>query len=592
MRILRCNMAQITPTQVSEMREMRGNGLSLNKIATLLSEKYGIEISHQTVSYHLSKFKKKMLDGNKPVRVISVESMSAGPRVFSLTPEIFEKERIKDFVYQDGKSVFELRSGCMHNTQLPPQANDDTYDQWKDVFAVGADPNLPHLYAKTTMISDDAYKRAFNSHEGNDGTQWLRKQSYNDQIFQNADVCKKITKILEGYYNDLGHEAVRLTGDTAKDVITLHSIYGSQEEMKKRLIGFVRPNLTFWRENIDRAWTEFIKSTGIPPARRRKALEVGCLDKAKLAKYYDGKFKDWAEFEKAIESGFLLSKEWTEAVKLRCSDKTEYDLVKKHNWPSGHTMRSAINAGFKHKESKIYAELAGKNLLRYPDVVKWIRAKPSQLKRIDQFTSLKALQLYDEIIGGVYKSKLVVTSKIMEKYNSLTFPGPRFNYVEQMEELLLQDPFNTICVVDVEAGSVILEIKKQKSKSKTSSKPAIDLQPFGSLIASKSKYAKTVIKRINDHDLDDATASTWRWLFLHGKKLLEDQRAPRFAETLCNTISEVLSLSDEENNALHHLRRARNDFDKANEEGTQIKPKWSLIENGLMITERLIKNSK
>ena len=197
--------------------------------------------------------------------------------------------------------------------------------------------------------------------------------------------------------------------------------------------------------------------------------------------------------------------------------------MKKHNWPSGHTMRSAINAGFKHKESKIYAELAGKNLLRYPDVVKWIRAKPSQLKRIDQFTSLKALQLYDEIIGGVYKSKnLVVTSKIMEKYNSMTFPGPRFNYVEQMEELLLQDPFNTICVVSVEAGSVILEIKKQKSKSKTSSKPAIDLQPFESLIASKSKYAKTVIKRINDHDLDDATASTWRWLFLHGK-LLEDQ---------------------------------------------------------------------
>ena len=114
-------------------------------------------------------------------------------------------------------------------------------------------------------------------------------------------------------------------------------------------------------------------------------------------------------------------------------------------------MRSAINAGFKHKESKIYAELAGKNLLRYPDVVKWIRAKPSQLKRIDQFTSLKALQLYDEIIGGIYKSKLVVTSKIMEKYNSMTFPGPLFHRVEQMEELLQQDPFNSICVVDVEA---------------------------------------------------------------------------------------------------------------------------------------------
>ena len=86
------------------------------------------------------------------------------------------------------------------------------------------------------------------THEGNDGTRWLRQQSYNDQIFQNADVCKKISKILEGYYNDLGHEAVRLTGDTAKDVITLHSIYGSQEEMKKEVDRICQTKFNFGRK--------------------------------------------------------------------------------------------------------------------------------------------------------------------------------------------------------------------------------------------------------------------------------------------------------------------------------------------------------
>ena len=70
--------------------------------------------------------------------------------------------------------------------------------------------------------------------------------------------------------------------------------------------------------------------------------------------------------------------------------------------------------------------------------------------------------------------------------------------------------------------------------------------------------------------------------------MLDEPRAPRFAETMCNQITDRLGLSDEENTALHHLRRARNDFDKVNEEGTAIKPKWPLIQNGLSIVEKLI----
>ena len=50
---------------ISEMRKLRGTGLSLKKIASLLSKKHGIEISHQTISYHLGKVKKEMLEGKK-----------------------------------------------------------------------------------------------------------------------------------------------------------------------------------------------------------------------------------------------------------------------------------------------------------------------------------------------------------------------------------------------------------------------------------------------------------------------------------------------------------------------------------------------
>ena len=101
-------MTQITPSMVSEMRKLRGMGLSLKKIASLLSEKHGIEVSHQTVSYHMGKVKKEMLEGKKSVRVINVQSMDSGPRVFNLDLVTFEKERGEDAVYQHGNLVYEL----------------------------------------------------------------------------------------------------------------------------------------------------------------------------------------------------------------------------------------------------------------------------------------------------------------------------------------------------------------------------------------------------------------------------------------------------------------------------------------------------
>ena len=587
-------MAQITSEHINEMRELRGNGLSLKKIAETLSKKHGMEISHQTVSYHLGKVKKSLLEGRKPVRVIRVEHLDPGPRIFSLNPETFEKERKNDSVYQFENTIYELRSGCMHKTSLPTQARQegvwDDYDKWHSVFSVGADPTFPQTYSSITNISESDFERAFNAHSSNEGTRWLQSKNYNLNIFKNQDVSNRLTEILKEIYEEMGHEAVRLSGKVPKDTLTLHSIYGSVENMRKQLVGFVKPNASFWKDNFDKVFKQFMAESGIPSGRRNRALKEGCLDNTKLEKFYNGKFKEWSEFEKAILAGFSQSKEWKEAVSLRCQDKEEYDLVKKHGWTSGRDMKNAINGGFEHNEAEIWYALGQRRLLNYGHVVEWIRANPKEIDRIDGFSSLRALQLHDLILGGFYKSELVVTSKIMEKYNSLSFPGPNFNQIRQMEELLQTDEFSKFCDVDIEAGSVMLTIRadvNKKSRKKTLN-PGIDLEPYTKLNASKSKYAKKVVKRVNERDLDDATVSTWRWLFLHGKGLLEDQRAPRFAELLCQTITDELGLTEEENTGLHHLRRARNDFDKANEEGTAIKPKWSLIENGLQVTEQLI----
>ena len=182
-------------------------------------------------------------------------------------------------------------------------------------------------------------------------------------------------------------------------------------------------------------------------ARRKRALTVGCLNNKKLNRYYDGNFKDWDQFESAILVGFSLSKEWTEVVKLQCLNKKEYDSVKKYGWPSGPAMRQALESGFTHKEANLWSVLQQRNLLRYPEVVKWIRKDPSELDRIEQFPSMKALQLHDAILGGVYKSELVVTGKILEKYNSMSFPGSNFHQINQIEALLQDPPFSDFCDV-------------------------------------------------------------------------------------------------------------------------------------------------
>ena len=354
-------MAQITPSMVSEMRKLRGMGLSLKKIASQLSEKHGIEISHQTVSYHLGKVKKDMLEGKKSVRVIHVQSMDSGPRVFNLDPATFEKERIEDSVYQNGNLVYELRSGCMHCTTLPNQANSDgeieSFEEWAPVFLVGADPNLPQIYRSLTNITDAGIGEAFHAHKTHSGINWLSSKGYSTEIFQDEHVSNRLSQLLEGYYNSMGNEAVRLSGNTAKDILTLHSIYGSMQNMQNQLKSFVRPDGGWWNNHFDEAFKEFMKETGIPPGRRKRALTVGCLDNKKLNRYYDGNFKDWDQFESAILVGFSLSKEWTEAVKLQCLNKKEYDSVKKYGWPSGPAMRQALESGFKHKEANLWSVL-------------------------------------------------------------------------------------------------------------------------------------------------------------------------------------------------------------------------------------------
>ena len=589
-------MAQITPDMISEMRNYRGMGLSLKKIAALLSKKHSIEVSHQTISYHLGKVKKEMLEGKKSVRIIRVESMTPGPRVFVLDPVSFEKERKNNTVYQHNNLVYELRTGCMHCTTLPAEANAvtgyESYTDWASIFLVGADPGLPRQYQRLTNVTESGIQAAFHNHKTNQGTVWLRSNGYNQQIFQKEEhVSNRISKLLEEYYQLTGNEAVSLSGNTAKDTLTLHSIYGSVENMGAQLKNFIRPDANWWNDHIQKAFNQYMKETGIPPSRRKRALAEGCLDNKKLSLYFDGKFKDWNRFESAIQIGFYSEKEYSGALTLQCQDKKEYDAVKKHNWPNGPYMRHALGSGFKHKEASLWAVLRQKSLLGNPDVVKWIRKDPSELDRIEQFPSLKALQLYDAILGGVYKSNLVVTQKILEKYNSMPFPGPAFQRINQIEMLLIEPLFSDICEVDVEAGSVILNVKSGKNKKNKKENPAIDLEPYENLRKSKSKYALAIMKRVNERDLDDATASAWRWLFMHGKNLLPDPRAPRFAETMCNELGNHLELSKKENSDLHYLRRARNDFDKANEQGTVIKPKWHLIENCLNITEKLINSN-
>ena len=111
-------MAKISPEMQEEMSRLRGAGLSLQEIATELSKKYDTKISHQTVSYQLQKRKENELNHQKSLRIIEFEKIEFGSNRITLSNHEFEKNRISDFVYQKNRNVHEIRSDCVHSTNM------------------------------------------------------------------------------------------------------------------------------------------------------------------------------------------------------------------------------------------------------------------------------------------------------------------------------------------------------------------------------------------------------------------------------------------------------------------------------------------
>ena len=164
-----------------EMSRLRGAGLSLQEIATELSKKYDTKISHQTVSYQLQKRKENELNHQKSLRIIEFEKIEFGSNRITLSNHEFEKNRISDFVYQKNRDVHEIRSDCVHSTNmiLPNNIEDESYASWREVYSRNIDPRMLDLYIsvkKNEQMVNDAEREGLESYWNKNVSRFAQKQ--------------------------------------------------------------------------------------------------------------------------------------------------------------------------------------------------------------------------------------------------------------------------------------------------------------------------------------------------------------------------------------------------------------------------------
>ena len=104
----------------------------------------------------------------------------------------------------------------------------------------------------------------------------------------------------------------------------------------------------------------------------------------------------------------------------------------------------------------------------------------------------------------------------------------------------------------------------------------------------ETEYSIRALKLLSSEDLNEAITATWRLFSIECKKFLqiEDDREGNFNVRLIDELGEAIELGVSIGQ-LHHLRMARNAYDKGSE--TDVIPSWELVSTGLETTERMLR---
>lgn len=611
-------MAKISPEMQEEMARLRGSGLSLQEVAVKINEKFGLNITHQTVSYQLQKRKENTLNHNKPIRIINYQQIQLTSNKVNLSNHEFEKNRNSDLVYQKGRDVHEIRSDCVHSTTmiLPNNTNDQSYSSWNEVYSRDIDVAMLDYYYSIKKNIDQRLNR-LNEEKieqllSRFGLRTIQNNvggRFNQNIFKNLQFSEKVKSLFLEIITD-EYSIEELQGNEQEQLISLSMRFKSSSELSASLEKNIEDNHLSKVFSI--AFFDVFNSLGIPEKWKDLSLETGCLDTGKLNVFKIGKFDDWSEFEIAFEAGFKMAGDWVEAKNKNCKSHDDYLVVTENGWNTFEELEHARSFGIPDANSHHYYELRDHRKLEQSFVDELnFDLENDNLGHVISFGNGKEIDLWKKICNDHFQSSVVIIPKLIEAYNQSQSSGRNITNEEQLKQILTKSPFSKHCTIKIEAGIVEINLDRQTSETNYQSKAIdddnnelenvrltpvsendkrklpFDISGMNFLLESNSTEASKMIRRLESNDLEDSIDEAWKWVAFNAPGEI-DACDTRRNEKICEAIIEKLNLRNHEKNQLHTLRMLRNDIQHPESKKCKDKPEWKYVQFGLEIVERLI----
>jgi len=224
------------------------------------------------------------------------------------------------------------------------------------------------------------------------------------------------------------------------------------------------------------------------------------------------------------------------------------------------------------------------------EFAKWAYSHDWEIPALGPFKSYRELRLFKHLSSMTFPSYRL--DKMLIDFNEFTEPGPLALSEQELHAILIQEPFNKICMSSEEAGMVqftdiearnklepiiiekIVEIEKEvvvkeevivEVESKKATKRILDYSRLTELDSKDIKMNMKIKDSIDRGDLDDAIVKSITRFEFWAKKLWKENKqesVPRGKDAgkiLMETVADIMQFDSKVKKNLKLARIARND---------------------------------
>ena len=586
----------VTDYQLSKIMQLRANGRTHQEIADELG------ISRSTVAYQLSKLSEKEIPDD-PIQIIIANSFEPNMTTVTFTPHEFEKHRKNQQLYAAGRSLFELRDGVIHKTDIPSVLTRPE-DYPKVARIIGQNPNWANIPNTGQWKQELNRLVPSNNHSQNAATlnifsnikQKIERDLWSKIPNDNVDLIKlSETDInpFELYNSALGELRALLNMDPSTRAPSYMTHWAKENEIPIEDIQFCITN-----QIVTKSEYNSLKKSG---ARSRQEYDM-----MKKAGYHTlNEYNRAVTWANVIQQPLQHNPYRKGHTSVNSVPPGQLEELDKSGWEPNE-YRMAKQLGFNLHEKELHDELK----IKLPNLgLKWDQqniswAKSVNLQHYEGFPSPKAATMYG-IIEMSPTSHLRLDSLLVQ-YNQSSAPGHNINSVDALHKILIQPPFSDICVSNLDGGivertsnnlgmigklgeqaevrevirevevTVVKEVEVIKEVEQPSSmEPLFDLSSykhFTGLLQNDGfphirDAAEMARNAINRGELKSSYKETWAVFGAVAREIVDPEKEGDFNKKLIEQVGAEIGLSKSDKDDLHKLRMIRNDIEKARTEG-------------------------